>query len=176
MAGPPHLTLETCARLHLYGEAPSFVAVIEKLPLIAQCDANVLISGETGTGKELFARCIHYLSHRDKMPFVPVNCGAIPTELIENELFGHERAYTGATGPQAGLIEEAEGGRLLLDEVDSLPLIAQTKLLRLLQEHEYRALGSTRLRRANVRALAATNGDVEDAVAAGRLRRDLYYR
>jgi two-component system response regulator GlrR len=164
-------------RLHLYGEAPSFVAAIEKLPLIAQCEANVLISGETGTGKELFARSIHYLSRRDKKPFVPVNCGAIPTELVENELFGHERAaYTGATGPHPGLIEEAEGGTLLLDEVDSLPLAAQVKLLRLLQEREYRALGSAKLRRADVRVLAATNGDVEDAVATGRLRRDLYYR
>jgi two-component system response regulator GlrR len=165
------------ARLHLYGEAPSFVTAIEKLPLIARCDANVLISGETGTGKELFARSIHYLSRRDQKPFVPVNCGAIPTELVENELFGHERAaYTGAAGARSGLIEEAEGGTLLLDEVESLPLLAQVKLLRLLQEHEYRALGSARLRRADVRVLAATNGDVEDAVAAGRLRRDLYYR
>jgi DNA-binding NtrC family response regulator len=162
---------------HLIGDSPCFRAALEKLPLVAACNAAVLISGETGTGKELFARSIHYLSPRAKKPFVAVNCGAIPTELVENELFGHERAaYTGAGTQRAGLVQEAEGGTLLLDEVDSLPLLAQVKLLRLLQEKEYRPLGSPRVQRADVRVLAATNGDVAVAVAAGRLRQDLYYR
>jgi two-component system response regulator GlrR len=163
--------------LRLIGDSPSFVAAAEKLPLVARCDATVLISGETGTGKELFARSIHYLSRRANKPFVAVNCGAIPTELVENELFGHQRAaYTGAGAAHAGLIEEAEGGSLLLDEIDSLPLLAQVKLLRFLQEKEYRPLGAARACRADVRVLAATNGDMDGAVAAGRLRQDLFYR
>jgi transcriptional regulator with PAS, ATPase and Fis domain len=162
---------------HLVGESGSFLSVLEKIPLVARCDASVLVSGETGTGKELVARAVHYLSPRAKKPFIPVNCGAIPTELVENELFGHQRsAYTGAVTAQAGLIEEAEGGTLLLDEVDCLPLLAQVKLLRFLQEREYRSLGSTRLRKADVRVIAAANGDLEQAVAQGRLRQDLYYR
>jgi len=163
--------------LHLIGASPSFAAVIEKLPLLAQSNATVLISGETGTGKELVARSIHYLSQRAKKPFVAVNCGAIPTDLVENELFGHERsAYSGANAARTGIVHEAEGGTLLLDEIDCLPLLAQVKLLRLLQEKEYRPLGSVRACQADVRVLAAANGDLEQAVAAGRLRQDLYYR
>jgi two-component system, NtrC family, response regulator GlrR len=163
--------------LHLVGASPSFAAVIEKLPLLAQSNATVLISGETGTGKELVARSIHYLSQRAKKPFVAVNCGAIPTDLVENELFGHERsAYSGANAAHTGIVHEAEGGTLLLDEIDCLPLLAQVKLLRLLQEKEYRPLGSVRACQADVRVLAAANGDLEEAVAAGRLRQDLYYR
>ncbi|HEV8239287.1 MAG TPA: sigma-54 dependent transcriptional regulator [Thermoanaerobaculia bacterium] len=162
---------------HLLGESPSFVAVIEKIPLVARCDASVLICGETGTGKELVARAIHYLSPRAKKPFLAVNCGAVPAELVENELFGHERsAYTGAFTAQAGVVQEAEGGTLLLDEIDALPLLAQVKLLRFLQDKEFRPLGSTRVQRADVRILAAGNGDLEGAVRDGRLRQDLYYR
>ena len=162
---------------HLLGESPSFVAAIEKIPLVARCDASVLISGETGTGKELVARAIHYLSPRAKKPFVAVNCGAVPTELVENELFGHERsAYTGAFTQQPGVVQEAEGGTLLLDEIDTLPLLAQVKLLRFLQEKEFRPLGSARAQKADVRVLAASNGDLESAVREGRLRQDLYYR
>lgn len=162
---------------HLVGESPAFLAAIQKIPLVARCDASVLISGETGTGKELFARAIHYLSPRSKSPFIAVNCGAIPTDLVENELFGHERsAYTGAATAQAGLIQEAQGGTLLLDEVDSLPLLAQVKLLRFLQEKEFRPLGSARTVKADVRVVAAANGDLEAAVAQGRFRQDLYYR
>ncbi len=168
---------ETLGLRHLVGESRSFLEVIEKVPLVARCEASVLISGETGTGKELVVRAIHYLGPRAKKPFIPVNCGAIPMDLVENELFGHNRsAFTGAVAVQAGLIEEAEGGTLLLDEVDSLPLLAQVKLLRFLQEREYRPLGSARLRKADVRVIAAANGDLEQAVAQGRLRQDLYYR
>jgi two-component system response regulator GlrR len=137
----------------------------------------VLLLGETGTGKELFARAVHYLSRRRSKPFVPVNCAALPVDLVENELFGHERAaFTGATTSEPGLIAEAEGGTLFLDEVDSLPLAAQAKLLRFLETREYRRLGSPQLRRGDLRIVAATNGALEQAVAGGRFRRDLYYR
>jgi DNA-binding NtrC family response regulator len=161
----------------LVGESPTFLAVIEKIPLIAQCDAGVLISGETGTGKEMCARAIHYLSPRTRKPFVPVNCGAIPVELVENELFGHERgAFTSAATSQPGLIQESDGGTLFLDEIDSLSLSAQVKLLRFLQEKEFRPLGSTKVHAADVRVIAATNTDVEKAVRDSKLRQDLYYR
>jgi two-component system, NtrC family, response regulator GlrR len=161
----------------LIGESPTFLAEIRKIPTVARCDVSVLILGETGTGKEVCARAIHYLSPRAHAPFVPVNCGAIPTELVENELFGHERgAFTDASTSQCGLIHEAEGGTLFLDEVDSLPALAQVKLLRFLQEKEYRRLGSTKTYRADVRIIAATNSDLEEAIRTGKLRRDLYYR
>jgi DNA-binding NtrC family response regulator len=151
--------------------------VINKIPLVAKCDANVLISGETGTGKELCARAIHYLSPRMTKPFVPVDCGAIPTELMENELFGHVRgAFTGAWSSQPGLIQEADGGTLFLDDIDCLPLSAQVKLLRLLQEKEYRRLGSPTVRQANVRIIAATNLYLDEVVRKGKFRQDLYYR
>ncbi|MBS1789201.1 MAG: sigma-54-dependent Fis family transcriptional regulator [Acidobacteria bacterium] len=161
----------------LIGESQSFRAVTEKLPSVARCDATVLISGETGTGKEMFARAIHHLSPRAHHPFIPINCGAIPTELIENELFGHERgAFTDAAVISHGLIYEADGGTLFLDEIDSLPSQAQVKLLRFLQEKEYRSLGSTKTQRADVRVIAASNLNLEEAVQFGKLRRDLYYR
>jgi two-component system, NtrC family, response regulator GlrR len=136
-----------------------------------------LIAGETGTGKELCASAIHYLSARAGHPFVPVNCGAIPVELMENELFGHNRgAYTGAGASQTGMISEASGGTLFLDEIDCLPLAAQVKLLRFLQNREYRPLGSNRIYQADVRVIAASNADFPEAIKSGRLRRDLYYR
>lgn len=162
---------------HLVGESPSFLAELRKIPLIAQYTTTVLIAGETGTGKEVCARAIHYLSPRAAKPFVPVNCGAIPVDLVENELFGHERgAFTDAVVAQPGLIDEAGGGTLFLDEIDCLPLLAQVKLLRFLQERQYRPLGSTKTRDADVRVIAATNTDLEDAMRTGKLRRDLYYR
>lgn len=161
----------------LVGESQKFLQEIEKIPSIAKCDASVLISGETGTGKELCARAIHYLSPRTRQAFIPVNCGAIPADLVENELFGHEPgAFTGAKTSRPGLIQEADGGTLFLDEIDCLPLLSQVKLLRFLQEKEFRALGSTKICRTNVRIIAATNADCEEAVRTGKLRRDLYYR
>jgi len=161
----------------LIGESSAFLDQIEKIPQIARCDANVLITGETGTGKELYARAIHYCSSRAGRPFMPVNCGAIPADLVENELFGHERgAFTSAVTLQTGLVEEANGGTLFLDEVDCLPTFAQVKLLRFLQEKEYRPLGSTRMRRADVRVIAASNENLEEAVGNGKVRQDLFYR
>jgi len=161
----------------LVGESEAFLTEIEKLPLVAKCDASILITGDTGTGKELCARAIHYLSPRASQSFLPVNCGAIPAELIENELFGHASgAFTGAKTTQRGLIDEANGGTLFLDEVDCLPLMAQVKLLRFLQEREYRPLGATKTCKADLRIIAATNVDCETAVREGKLRQDLYYR
>ncbi len=161
----------------LIGQAPSFLAEVRKIPLLASCDGRVLLLGETGTGKELFARAIHYLSPRMRHAFVPINCGAIPAELLENELFGHSKgAFTGATTSMLGLIQEAEGGTLFLDEIDCLTLMAQTKLLRFLQEGEYRPLGASKSRQADVRVITASNVNLEEAVREGRLRQDLYYR
>ena len=161
----------------LVGESACFLAHVSRIPLIARRDANVFIAGETGTGKELYARAIHYSSARASQPFMPVNCGAIPVDLVENELFGHERgAFTNAVALQTGLIEEASGGTLFLDEIDCLPTLAQVKLLRFLQEREYRPLGSSKLRRANVRIIAASNLDLEEAVGNGKMRQDLFYR
>ena len=161
----------------LVGTSSAFVAETSKIPMIARSDVSVLISGETGTGKEMVGRAIHYLSPRAAKPFIPINCGAIPVELLENELFGHERgAFTGASGSRAGLILEAENGTLFLDEVDTLPLPSQVKLLRFVQDKEYRPLGSTKTIKGDVRIVAASNANLEEAVAAGTLRRDLYYR
>ena len=161
----------------LIGQSPIFLQQAQRISLIAACDANVLIVGETGTGKELYARAIHYGSARAGRPFMPVNCGAIPAELVENELFGHIRgAFTSASSLQVGLIEEANGGTLFLDEIDCLPVHAQVKLLRFLQEKEYRPLGSARMRRANVRVVAASNLNLEEAVDTGKVRQDLFYR
>jgi len=161
----------------LVGESDVFLVEIRKIPLIAGCDAIVLISGETGTGKELCARAIHYLSPRADKPFIPFNCGAVPADLMENELFGHvQGAFTGASASYLGLIQAANDGTLFLDDVDCLPLESQAKLLRFLQEKEYRQLGSAKLFQADVRVIAATNTDLEKAVEVGKLRQDLYYR
>jgi two-component system response regulator GlrR len=161
----------------MVGESLPFLEEMKKIPIVARCDAGVLISGETGTGKELCARAIHYLSPRSSEPFVPFNCGAIPTDLMENELFGHvQGAFTGASTPQSGLIREANNGTLFLDDIDCLALNSQVKLLRFLQEKEYRQLGSTKMCQADVRVIAATNTDLEKAVNKGKLRQDLYYR
>jgi DNA-binding NtrC family response regulator len=159
------------------GESDIWMQEIAKIPKVAQCDASVLITGETGTGKEMVARAIHYLSPRNKRAFVPVNCGAIPTDLMENELFGHEAgAFTGATGSISGLICDSDGGTLFLDEIDSLPLNSQVKLLRFLQDKEYRPLGSRKTFRADVRVIAASNVNFEETVGSGKFRSDLYYR
>ncbi|MBX3304658.1 MAG: sigma 54-interacting transcriptional regulator [Nitrospira sp.] len=161
----------------LIGDSPNFMAAKTQAVKVARYEVSVLILGETGTGKELFARAIHYLSARADRPFIPVNCGAIPLDLIENELFGHEAgAFTGASSTKRGLIQEANGGTLFLDEVDSLPLLAQVKLLRFLQDQEYRPVGSTKLCHADLRVIAATNASITNAIADGKFRQDLYYR
>ena len=159
------------------GQSSALMAVRAQLQRYAGCDVQVLIEGETGTGKELAAREIHYASRRRDRPFVPVNCGAIPDSLIENELFGHERgAYTDARSSQAGLIERARGGTLFLDEVDALSSKAQVTLLRFLEDNEYRPVGGGATRIADVRILAATNSPLEQQVLSGHFRRDLHYR
>src|SRR6266446_1817012 len=162
---------------HIIGESPAFLDKVWCVPRFARCDAPVLISGESGTGKEIFARAIHYLSPRADRPFVPVNCGALPENLVESEIFGHKRgAFTGAASDQAGLIREAEGGTLFLDEIDCLTPQAQVKLLRFLQDGEYRSVGSHQTLRANVRVVAATNADFSYIVRSGKFREDLFYR
>ena len=159
------------------GTSAPFVRQIGKLPTFAGCDAGVLIVGETGTGKEVCAQAIHYLSARASKPWVAVNCGAIPTELVESELFGHVKgAYTNAHANREGLVREAEGGTLFLDDVDCLPLPAQAKLLRFLQEREYRAVGSNAVRTADVRIISASNKRLAQMVARGEFRQDLYFR
>jgi DNA-binding NtrC family response regulator len=161
----------------LAGRAPAFLRSLEQLPRLGQCDGPVLITGETGTGKELCARALHHLSRRRANPFVAVDCGAYPDHLFENELFGHARgAYTDAHAEQKGLAALAEGGTLFLDEVENLSLAAQAKLLRFLQERTYKPLGSERFSRADVRVLAATNDDLKACVRALRFRADLYFR
>lgn len=161
----------------MLGQSSALMAVRAQLQRYASCDVQVLIEGETGTGKELAAREIHYASRRRDRPFVPVNCGAIPDGLIENELFGHERgAYTDARSSQAGLVERARGGTLFLDEVDALSSKAQVTLLRFLEDNEYRPVGGGAMRVADVRILAATNSPLEQQAFAGHFRRDLHYR
>jgi two-component system response regulator GlrR len=161
----------------LIGKSCAFLEVLNRISLMAKCDATVLISGETGTGKELCAQTIHNLSIRCGKPFIPVNCGALPEHLIENELFGHVKgAYTSASDTEKGLVAEAEGGTLFLDEIDALSSSAQVKLLRFLQNREYRPLGCPKKRNADVRILAATNTDLGKKVKAELFREDLYYR
>jgi two-component system response regulator GlrR len=161
----------------LVGEDPGFREMKRKISVLAQSECTVLITGETGTGKELCARALHYLGCRAQGPFLPVNCGGIPVELFENELFGHQKgAFTGAWNTQPGLIAEAEGGTLLLDEIEALSLTSQVKLLRFLQDQTYYVVGSPRSRQANVRIIASTNVELRSKIAAGTFREDLYQR
>jgi DNA-binding NtrC family response regulator len=161
----------------LVGQDPAFVATLEAIPLLASSVAPVLLSGETGTGKELCARALHHLSSREGFPFIPVECGALPDHLAENEIFGHVRgAFTDAHADQKGLAGMAEGGTLFLDEIDALSLAAQAKLLRFLEDGAYRALGADRFTRANVRVIAATNRDLESCMREKQFRSDLYFR
>ncbi|MCE3253361.1 MAG: mopR [Cellvibrio sp.] len=165
------------ASLNLIGKSSQFVENIQLIKKMSACHAAVLIQGETGTGKENAARAIHYLSKRREQSFVPVNCAAIPDNLVESELFGHEKgAFTDAKQTQAGLVALADGGTLFLDEIDSLTPKAQAALLRFLQTLEYRALGAKQTRRADVRILAATNADLKNLVANKQFREDLYFR
>lgn len=161
----------------LIGQDPVFIDKISRIPQIADCDATILIVGKTGVGKELFARAIHYLSNRSKQAFVPVNCGAIPTTLVENELFGHRRgAYTDAQQNHVGIVSEAEKGTLFLDEIDALPLEAQSKILRLIQDKTYRPLGHNKHVEADIRVVAATNADLAEKIRLEQFREDLFYR
>jgi len=161
----------------LVGHSRAIVQVRKLIEKVADTDANVLILGDSGTGKEVVARNLHYYSSRRDRPFVPVNCGAIPPDLLESELFGHEKgAFTGAISARQGRFELAEGGTLFLDEIGDMPLPMQVKLLRVLQERIYERVGSNRPLKADVRIVAATHRDLEEEIREGRFREDLYYR
>jgi formate hydrogenlyase transcriptional activator len=161
----------------IVGTSPALKSVLSRISKVAPSDSTVLITGETGTGKELVARAIHRRSGRASRAFVSVNCAAIPRDLIASELFGHEKgAFTGATQQRLGRFELANGGTLFLDEVGELPPETQIALLRVLQEHEFERVGGTRPIRADVRVIAATNRDLQAAISAGSFRSDLFYR
>jgi len=161
----------------LVGHSRAIVQVRKLIEKVADTDANVLILGDSGTGKEVVARNLHYYSSRRDRPFVPVNCGAIPPDLLESELFGHEKgAFTGAISARQGRFELAEGGTLFLDEIGDMPLPMQVKILRVLQERIYERVGSNRSLKADVRIVAATHRDLEEEIKEGRFREDLYYR
>jgi transcriptional regulator with GAF, ATPase, and Fis domain len=161
----------------IVGESPRLQRILLQVEQVAQTDSTVLILGETGTGKDLVATAIHRRSRRAKQPLVRVNCAALPTSLIESELFGHEKgAFTGAIKERPGRFELADGGTLVLDEIGELPLELQAKLLRVLQNGEFERLGSAKTRRSNARVIAATNRDLAAAVEKGVFRADLFYR
>jgi DNA-binding NtrC family response regulator len=161
----------------LVGSSPPMVDLYKRIALAARGDSPVLIHGETGTGKELVARCLHRFSPRRDRPFVPVNCGALTETLLETELFGHERgAFTGAVATRKGLFEQAQGGTLFLDEITETGPAFQVRLLRALQEGEIRPVGGSRSLRVDVRVVAATNRDLQRLMAEGKFRQDLYYR
>jgi len=161
----------------MIGNSPAMLQVFERIRRVAPTDTTVLILGESGTGKELVARAVHEQSQRKDAPLIAVNCAAIPENLIESELFGHEKgAFTGAIDTHRGLVEAAHGGTLFLDEIGELPADAQARLLRVLQEGEIRRVGSTQSRRVDVRLIAATHRDLKQQVEDGEFRSDLYFR
>jgi formate hydrogenlyase transcriptional activator len=161
----------------IVGSSPALEAVLEQVRMVAPTDSTVLIDGETGTGKELIARAIHMHSERRNRPFVKVNCAAIPAELLESELFGHERgAFTGALAQRIGRFEAANGGTLFLDEIGDMPVNLQAKLLRAVQEQEIERVGGNRTIHVDVRIVAATNQDLKALVEESKFRADLYYR
>ena len=161
----------------IVGESKEITSVIEEIKKIANSRSNVLLLGETGTGKELVARAIHFNSARQDKPFVPINCSAIPENLLESELFGYVKgAFTGAIGSKRGLFEEAKGGTVFLDEIGDLSQQLQAKLLRVMDDHEIRPLGGVQSRKVDIRFIAATNIDIVKAVREGLFREDLYYR
>jgi len=162
---------------NIIGKSKNMRELFELIDAVAESDANILIQGENGCGKELIANAIHVRSGRADGPFIKINCAALPKELIESELFGYKKgAFTGATTDKVGLLELAAGGSLLLDEIGEMPLLLQTKLLRVLQEREYRPIGSDRLVKVDFRLICATNVDPDAAIKDGRLREDLYFR
>ncbi len=172
-----HPTQPGAHRFRPSGNSQAMRAVHRLVEQVAPFDTNVLILGESGTGKEMVARHVHELSGRAGHPFVPVNCGAIPADLLESELFGHEKgAFTGALSTRVGRFEFAEGGTLFLDEIGDMSLQMQVKLLRVLQERSFERVGSNRTIHCNVRIIAATHRDLDAAIIAGRFREDLYYR
>ena len=161
----------------LVGSSPGIQRVRQMIEMVARSDANVLIVGESGTGKEVVARHVHHHSNRRSKPFVPLNCGAIPADLLESELFGHEKgAFTGAISSRQGRFEMADGGTLFLDEIGDMSLSMQVKLLRVLQERTFERVGSSRSVSVNVRIIAATHVNLDRAIREGRFREDLYYR
>src|SRR5882724_9775008 len=161
----------------IVGNSPALQKVLNRVAKVAPTDSTVLITGETGTGKELIARAIHKRSTRSDRAFVSVNCAAVPSSLIPSELFGHEKgAFTGANQRRLGRFELAEGGTIFLDEVGELPAETQVALLRVLQEHEFERVGGNRPIGTNVRVIVATNRDLQAAMGAGTFRSDLFYR
>ena len=161
----------------IIGNSPALEAVLEQVERVASTDSTVLVRGETGTGKELIARAIHNISSRCGLPFIKLNCAAIPFDLLESELFGHEKgAFTGAIAQKIGRFEMANRGTLFLDEIGDIPLALQPKLLRVLQEQEFERLGSGRTHKVNVRLVAATHRDLDEMVKRSEFRSDLYYR
>jgi DNA-binding NtrC family response regulator len=170
-------TLRPTSRGKIIGHHPAMRAIIDTIERVASSSCTVLITGESGTGKELVVAALHDHSKRSEKPLVTVNCGAIPENLIESELFGHAKgAFTGAHASRQGFVAAAEGGTLFLDEVGELPLQVQVKLLRLLQQREYTMVGDSRVQKCDIRIVAATNRDLEAEVAQRRFREDLYYR
>ena len=166
-----------CRFEEIIGKSPALMRTLKQVEIVAPTDSTVLLLGETGTGKELIARAIHNLSLRHAKPFVKLNCAAIPTGLLESELFGHEKgAFTGAIAQHIGRFDLAHEGTLFLDEVGDIPLELQPKLLRVLQEQEFERLGSTRTTRVDVRIVAATNRDLAQMAGAKQFREDLYFR
>ena len=164
-------------KMNILGNSPEFLKVLDKVCKVIKCDAPVYLDGETGTGKELIARAIHYLGERKDHPFIAANCGAFPDQLIENELFGHHKgAYTDARESSDGLIPQAEGGTLFLDEIEALSPKGQVTLLRFIEDMTFRPLGSNAAKHANVRVITATNESVTKLVEEGSFRKDLYYR
>lgn len=163
--------------MKLVGQSHAIEGVKRLISQVAKSDANVLILGESGTGKELVARIVHASSNRNQGPFVAVNCAAIPLELLESELFGHEKgAFTGATGTRHGRFELAAGGTLFLDEIGDMPLVMQAKLLRVLQERSFERVGGNKPIKADVRIITATHKNLADSIISGAFREDLYYR
>ena len=164
-------------RFSIVGNAPALIAAVQRAIKVAPIDLSVLVTGESGVGKEFFPKIIHGYSARKHARYIAVNCGAIPEGTIDSELFGHEKgAFTGAISARKGYFEEADGGTIFLDEVAELPITTQARLLRVLENGEFIKVGSSTVQRTNVRIVAATNVDMLKAVAEGKFREDLFYR